>query len=77
MTLQDLRNLFADGTEFELYVYGVGRLKMTNLLWGNAALARIQPTYMEAKNNRVVIHIDMPESVFKAWKEYSDSWEGR
>ena len=78
MTLQDLRNLFEDGTEFELYMYGVGSFKMTNLLWGNAALAmmQIQSSRLRAKENKVAIDMtyDMPMEVFLAWKEYAE-WE--
>lgn len=78
MTLQDLRNFFDDGTEFELYMYGVGSFKMTNLLWGNAALAmmQIQPLRLRAEKNKVAINMtyDMPMQVFLAWKEYAE-WE--
>ena len=78
MTLQDLRNVFEDGTEFELYMYGVDSFKMTNLLWGNAALAmmQIQPSRLRAEENKVTIDItyDMPMEVFLAWKEYAE-WE--
>ena len=78
MTLQDLRNVFEDGTEFELYMYGVDSFKMTNLLWGNAALAmmQIQPSRLRAEENKVTIDItyDMPMEVFLAWKKYAE-WE--
>lgn len=72
MTLQDLRNVFRGNTAFVLRTWSNEQLQMTNLLWGNLTLVRIQVWDLEVKNNKIIVNVDMPESVFKAWKEYSE-----
>ena len=76
MTLQDLRNVFREGTVFALKTYDGKQLPMTDLLWGNLTLINMKVWNLEAKNNKIIVNVDMPESVFKAWKDYSDK-EGR
>ena len=77
MTLRDLRNVFRADTIFVLKTWNGKQLQMTDLLWGNLTLIKIQVWDLEVKNNKIIVNVDMPDAVFKAWKEYSDSWEGR
>ena len=76
MTLQDLRNVFRGNTVFVLKTWNGKQLQMTDLLWGNLTLIRIHIWDVEVKNNKIIVNVDMPESVLKAWKEYAES-EGR
>lgn len=79
MTLQDLRNVFREDTVFVLKTWNGKQLQMTNLLWGNLTLIKIQVWDLEVKNNKIIVNVDMPNAVFKAWKKYSDKYyaEGR
>lgn len=72
MTLQELRNVFRSDTVFVLRTWSNEKLQMTNLLWGNLTLIKIQVWDLEVKNNKIIVNVDMPESVFKAWKEYAE-----
>lgn len=72
MTLQDLRNVFRADTVFVLKTWNGKQLQMTDLLWGNLALIKIQVWDLEIKNNKIIVNVDMPESVFKAWKDYAE-----
>lgn len=76
MILQDLRNVFRGDTVFVLRAWSNEKLQMTNLLWGNLTLIKIQVWDLEVKNNKIIVNVDMPDSVFKAWKEYAEQ-EGR
>lgn len=76
MTLQDLRNVFRGNTAFVLRTWSGEELQMTNLLWGNLTLIRIHIWNLEVKDNKIIVNVDMPDSVFKAWKEYAEQ-EGR
>lgn len=76
MTLQDLRNVFRGNTAFVLRTWSNEKLQMTNLLWGNLTLIKIQVWDLEVKDNKIIVNVDMPDSVFKAWKEYVEQ-EGR
>ena len=73
MTLQDLRNVFRSDTVFVLRTWSNEKLQMTNLLWGNLTLIKIQVWDLEVQNNKIIVNVDMPDSVFKAWKEYAES----
>ena len=79
MTLQDLRNVFRAETVFVLKTWNGKQLQMTDLLWGNLTLIKIQVWDLEVKNNKIIVNVDMPNAVFKAWKDYSDKYhaEGR
>lgn len=78
MTLQELRNLFAQDTEFVLQGYADDKtITMTNLLWGNLSLAKLLVYNLEVKDNKIVVFVDMPKPVFNAWKRYAESWESR
>ena len=72
MTLQDLRNVFRGDTVFVLKTWNGKQLQMTDLLWGNLTLIKIQVWDLEVKNNKIIVNVDMPESVLKAWKEYAE-----
>ena len=72
MTLQDLRNVFRGDTVFVLKTWNGKQLQMTDLLWGNLTLIKIQAWDLEVKNNKIIVNVDMPESVFKAWKDYAE-----
>lgn len=72
MTLQDLRNVFRGNTVFVLRTWSNEKLQMTNLLWGNLTLIKIQVWDLEVQNNKIIVNVDMPDSVFKAWKEYAE-----
>lgn len=72
MTLQDLRNVFRSDTVFVLRTWSNEKLQMTNLLWGNLTLIKIQVWDLEVQNNKIIVNVDMPDSVFKAWKEYAE-----
>ena len=72
MTLQDLRNVFRADTVFVLKTWNGKQLQMTDLLWGNLTLIKIQVWDLEVKNNKIIVNVDMPESVFKAWKDYTE-----
>lgn len=72
MTLQDLRNVFREDTVFVLKTWSNEQLQMTNLLWGNLTLVRIQVWDLEVTNNKIIVNVDMPDSVFKAWKDYTE-----
>lgn len=76
MTLQDLRNVFRGDTVFVLRTWSNEQLQMNNLLWGNLTLIRINIWDVEVKNNKIIVNVDMPDGVFKAWKEYAEQ-EGR
>ena len=79
MTLQDLRNVFRGDTIFVLKTWNGKQLQMTDLLWGNLTLINIKVWNLEAKNNKIIVNVDMPDAILKAWKEYSDNYyaEGR
>ena len=72
MTLQDLRNVFRGDTIFVLKTWNGEQLKMTNLLWGNLTLIKIQVWDLEVKNNKIIVNVDMPDAVFKAWRDYAE-----
>lgn len=72
MTLQDLRNVFREDTVFVLKTWNGKQLQITNLLWGNLTLIKIQVWDLEVQNNKIIVNVDMPDSVFKAWKEYAE-----
>ena len=71
MTLQDLRNVFREDTVFVLKTWNGKQLQMTNLLWGNLTLINMRVWNLEAKNNKIIVNVDMPDAILKAWKEYS------
>lgn len=72
MTLQDLRNVFREDTVFVLKTWNGKQLQMTDLLWGNLTLIKIQVWDLEVKNNKIIVNVDMPDAVFKAWKDYAE-----
>ena len=72
MTLQDLRNVFREDTIFVLKTWNGKQLQMTDLLWGNLTLIKIQVWDLEVKNNKIIVNVDMPDAVFKAWKDYAE-----
>lgn len=72
MTLQDLRNVFREDTVFVLKTWNGKQLQITNLLWGNLTLIKIQVWDLEVKNNKIIVNVDMPDAVFKAWKDYAE-----
>ena len=72
MTLQDLRNVFRGDTVFVLKTWNGKQLQMTDLLWGNLTLIKIQVWDLEVKNNKIIVNVDMPDAVFKAWKDYAE-----
>lgn len=72
MTLQDLRNVFRADTVFVLKTWDGKQLQMTDLLWGNLTLIKIQVWDLEVKNNKIIVNVDMPDAVFKAWKDYAE-----
>ena len=72
MTLQDLRNVFRGDTVFVLRTWNGKQLQMTDLLWGNLTLIKIQVWDLEVKNNKIIVNVDMPDAVFKAWKDYAE-----
>lgn len=72
MTLQDLRNVFRADTIFVLKTWNGKQLQMTDLLWGNLTLIKIQVWDLEVKNSKIIVNVDMPDAVFKAWKDYAE-----
>lgn len=78
MTISELKTIFLSDTEFTVNMMFSDDVeecfKITPILLGTAAFSSIK---VEMKSVRAVsagkveIAVDMPESVFKAWKEYS------
>ena len=81
MTLQDLRNAFAQGTKFCLVNPDKDEqeFEITNLLWGNDGFSSMEVAVIYADYNKLHIWVVIPEEVWKAWKDYSDKYyaEGR
>lgn len=78
MTLRDLRNTFIPCTKFYLVNpdEDVQIFEITNLLWGNSGFSSMEVVNVKADYNRLHIWVNIPEGVWKAWKDYSDK-EGR
>lgn len=82
MTLNDLRNTFAQGTEFYLVnpENDVQALKITSLLWGNSGFASMEVVNVQADYNKLRIWTVIPKAVWQAWFDYSNDYytkEGR
>lgn len=78
MTISELKTIFSSDTEFTVKPMfaadGVEGFKITPKLLGTAAFASVQVELQSVRAvavNKVEIAVDMPEGVFKAWKDYS------
>lgn len=78
MTISELKTIFSSDTEFTVKPMftddSVESFKITPKLLGTAAFASAQVELQSVRAvavNKVEIAVDMPEGVFKAWKEYS------
>lgn len=78
MTIKQLRELFISDTEIIIMSTDEENLvsvTLNNLLLGNTSFAEI-PILIKhvqaVKENQIVVEIDMPVEVLRAWKRYSE-----
>lgn len=77
MTIKDLRNIFVTGTRIDICTIehdDLVSLTLNNLLMGTESFASvpIQLHNVQAvAENHIVVTVDIPAQVLRAWKTYS------